>query len=269
MDTNEALSAADTLEREYLKVANGEIEPAKMALDPLVRAVQTIRTLVAVEQPVNTDPDGQQNFFGVAPGAPKPDFVILEGLREKLLAPREIVRDEDGWLVHPDYPICDEDVRADKFLEAFGIESSFVAMDGDADQAFVDRYFEDDESNCTPWTPTPPEGDGWVLLEIYPTEDGPYALFARRAQPAKKLSKRQLRDSILADIRSASGPLAPVVPEGWKLVPDHAGIDAIVTSLYRRFKDWSKRGFNADEVTWCEVKADVLAMIAATPTELK
>ncbi|HEY1999721.1 hypothetical protein [Paraburkholderia sp.] len=164
----------------------------------------------------NVDPDGQQNFFGVAPGAPMPDYTNLEGLREKLLAAREIVRDEDGWLTHPDFPICDEDVRADKFLDAFGIESHFVGMDGDADQAFVDRYFEEGESDCTPWTPTPPNGEGWMLLEIYPTEDGPYALFARRAQPVKRLSKRELRDSILSDIRSLSGAHVQVVPQAWQ-----------------------------------------------------
>jgi hypothetical protein len=40
-------------------------------------------------------------------------------------------------------------------------------------------------------------------------------------------------------------------------------IDAIMTRLYRRFKEWSNRKFSADDVTWCEVKADVLAIIAA------
>lgn len=39
--------------------------------------------------------------------------------------------------------------------------------------------------------------------------------------------------------------------------------DEIVTRLYRRFKDWSRRGFGPDDVTWCEVKADVMAMISA------
>jgi hypothetical protein len=53
------------------------------------------------------------------------------------------------------------------------------------------------------------------------------------------------------------------VPEGFALVPDAANADEIVTRLYRRFKDWSKRGFGPDDVTWCEVKADVLALLAA------
>jgi hypothetical protein len=37
--------------------------------------------------------------------------------------------------------------------------------------------------------------------------------------------------------------------------------DAVVSRLYRRFKGWSQRGFGPEDVTWCEVKADVLALI--------
>jgi hypothetical protein len=69
-----------------------------------------------------------------------------------------------------------------------------------------------------------------------------------------------IRD-LLSELLSAS---KPVVPENWKLVPDHENPDAIVTSLYRRFKDWRKRCFGPDDVTWCEIKADVLAMLAAS-----
>ena len=39
--------------------------------------------------------------------------------------------------------------------------------------------------------------------------------------------------------------------------------DEVVTALYRRFKDWSRRGFGPDDVTWCEVKADVERLVAA------
>ena len=44
---------------------------------------------------------------------------------------------------------------------------------------------------------------------------------------------------------------------------EHQSVDEIVTALYRRFKDWSKRGFGPDDVTWCEVKADVIELIKA------
>lgn len=41
--TVDLLKAADELEAEYLKVANGEIKVSKMSLEPLVRAVQAMR----------------------------------------------------------------------------------------------------------------------------------------------------------------------------------------------------------------------------------
>jgi hypothetical protein len=61
------------------------------------------------------------------------------------------------------------------------------------------------------------------------------------------------RDCITAYITAASP------------APADTRVDEIVTALYRRFKDWSKRGFGPDDVTWCEVRADVVALIAAPP----
>lgn len=122
--------------------------------------------------------------------------INLEGLAAKLLAPRAIVRDEEGYLVHPDLPAADEGTRYDLLLEAFGLETAFVSMETDCkDEALLDRYFGDGDSDCSGWTPTPPAGDGWTLLEIYPTEDGPYAMFARRKPAQRPLTRRQRRDA--------------------------------------------------------------------------
>ncbi|WP_318826142.1 hypothetical protein [Burkholderia thailandensis] len=110
-------------------------------------------------------------------------FVSLEGLRAKLLAPREIKRDDQGWLTHPALPLCDEDVRVDRFFKAFGIESAFVSMESDVDAESYEQYHERADADCSAWTPTPPDGEGWALLEIYDTEDGPHALFARAIPP--------------------------------------------------------------------------------------
>jgi len=41
-----------------------------------------------------------------------------------------------------------------------------------------------------------------------------------------------------------------------------AHIDEIMSRIYRRFKDWSQRKFSADDVTWCEVRADILAILS-------
>ena len=113
----------------------------------------------------------------------KSTYPDLQDMREKLLAPRAIVRDENGHLTHPDLPVCDEGVRYDDLLAVFGIEAAFVSMESDAPDEVTERYFESGDPDCSDWTPTLPDGDGWVLLEIYDTEDGPYALFGRAMPP--------------------------------------------------------------------------------------
>lgn len=134
-------------------------------------------------------------MLAAAPQAPVADAarvepVNLEGLRKRLLAPRKILRDESGWLTHPDYPVCDEGTRADSFLEAFGIETAFVGMESDSPD-FAERWHEEGLADCSEWTPAAPAGDGWVLLEIYDTEDGPYALFGRDHYEAEQARKRE------------------------------------------------------------------------------
>ncbi|MBR8443273.1 hypothetical protein KDW23_01000 [Burkholderia cenocepacia] len=103
----------------------------------------------------------------------------LQGLRRAILTPREIVRDQDGMLSHPAVPYLDEDVNYETFFAAFGIEAAFIHMEDDVDCDTYDRYFASNSPDCSMWTPSTPQGDGWLLLEIYDTEDGPVALFVR------------------------------------------------------------------------------------------
>lgn len=144
----------------------------------------------------------------VAPTAEQADAVRvdvgpnLEGLRDKLLTPRVVERTSDGWLYHPDYPTCDEGTRADKLLEAFGIEPAFVAMESDYPD-FADRWHEEGLSDCSEWSPTPPTGDGWVLLEIYDTEDGPYAMFGRDWYAAEQARKKEHTRRLSEAVRRA------------------------------------------------------------------
>ena len=41
------------------------------------------------------------------------------------------------------------------------------------------RYFEDGDPDLTEWNPAPPPGDGWFILAIGDTEDGPQCYFVR------------------------------------------------------------------------------------------
>jgi ribosomal protein L12E/L44/L45/RPP1/RPP2 len=137
---------------------------------------------------------------GSAATVAEPSAANLEGLAKALLAPREIVRDADGWLDHPALPVCDEGVRFDALLGAFGLETYFRAMDGDISPEEYDRYY-DEQGGCAVWTPTPPEGNGWKLIAIYDTEDGPYAMFAREKQPEprKRRAKTAQQQAELSD----------------------------------------------------------------------
>lgn len=105
--------------------------------------------------------------------------VDLQNLRHDLLQPRTIQRDSNGYLTHPAMPALDEDVSFARFLGAFGLDTVFICIEDDCTDAdLVERAVGDAES-CAAWTPTPPAGEGWQLLEIYPTEDSVVAMFAR------------------------------------------------------------------------------------------
>jgi len=67
--------------------------------------------------------------------------------------------------------------------------------------------------------------------------------------------------------KAAAANAGGQVPDGFELVPVAANVDEVVSRMYRRFKEWSKRGFGPEDVTWCEVRADVLAMIAKANAE--
>ncbi|RDU99177.1 hypothetical protein [Trinickia dinghuensis] len=192
-------------------------------------------------------------------------FVSLEGLRAKLLAPRDIVRDEQGWLSHPELPVCDEGTEIDKFLDAFGIETSFVSMEYDL-PALHDRWCDAQLDDCSEWIPTAPAGSGWMLFDIYDTEDGPYAMFGRDRYAAEQEIKKQrtrnlrvavdraraeLAEDALCRMRGMSPP-SPTpkeatrsqdiacVAEGWKIVPVEPPDEMRIPS-YRLSVNWPTR----------------------------
>ncbi len=114
----------------------------------------------------------------------------LENLQDRLLAPTPIERDDIGHWYHPHLPDCDEGVSYGDLLAVFGMEVACVAMEGDAAEEVAERYFDQGGPDCSDWTPTPPKGEGWVLLAIFDTEDGPYAMFARKAPEPRPPSLR-------------------------------------------------------------------------------
>jgi hypothetical protein len=117
-------------------------------------------------------------------------YANLEGLADALLAPRQIVRDDQGFLTHPLMPVCDENVRLDRLLAVFGIETAFASIDAAAVAGSIkDRWY--DAHDYAEWIPAAPAGEGWMLLEIYETEDDVFAMFGRRLAVPKVGSLRE------------------------------------------------------------------------------
>jgi hypothetical protein len=94
---------------------------------------------------------------------------------------RERLPDRDGlgFTFHPDLPPAEEGEEQGA-IEALGYEAQSVPMEFDGSDEVNDLYTSGDASAARGWDPTPPEGEGWLLVAIGDTEDGPCAWFVRR-----------------------------------------------------------------------------------------
>lgn len=119
----------------------------------------------------------------------------LQGLREQLLAPFDIVRDDMGGFSHPALPMTDEDVNFQLLLSAFRLETAFVSLQDTCDDEALQEAVSEG-GGFGGWVPAPPEGEGWRLLSVYDTEDGPYALFARPAAVVHPITRREASKAV-------------------------------------------------------------------------
>lgn len=107
-----------------------------------------------------------------------------------LILPVEVKRDEMGNWHHPNLPTfygTDESTEASpawgSWLDVQGLEVSRSSLeDEDESHPVYQSYFEAENpsGDFSAWTPESPEGDGWFMLAITDTEDGPCAWFVRR-----------------------------------------------------------------------------------------
>ena len=101
-----------------------------------------------------------------------------------LLDGRTLERDENGMGWHPALPSFDEATDTRKFYEAFGMEICQVSAESELEWEEYERLAglePNGEFNFSEWTPKAPEGEGWKLVSIHDTEDGPYAWWLRDA----------------------------------------------------------------------------------------
>ena len=116
------------------------------------------------------------------PAQPAP-IVLDDRWKARILDGRAIERDEMGLGDHPELPQLDEGMKPRGFFAALGLELTHTMaedqLDGDALEAMGDAV------NWTAWQPTPPQGDGWKLVAIFDTEDGPAAWWLRELAEAE------------------------------------------------------------------------------------
>lgn len=93
---------------------------------------------------------------------------------EKLPAP-----DEMGFFFHPDIPGEEESDDVKALFRAMGFEAAAVFMSDDEPDLY-DEWNETEELTAAlRWVPMPPNGDGWIIVAKFDTEDGPCAMFVR------------------------------------------------------------------------------------------
>ena len=100
-----------------------------------------------------------------------------------MLDGQPLVRDKDGIGFHPALPDFEEGTKCADFFAALGIElkggMAENEMDSDAYEAMTGNGLTDDCDNYNAWTPKHPAGEGWNLVAVFDTEDGPACWWIR------------------------------------------------------------------------------------------
>lgn len=114
-------------------------------------------------------------------------IVLDDAWKRSMLDGRALARDEMGCGDHPAIPVLEEGMKPTQFFEALGIELVGAMAESEMDTDAYDAMVEAVDYNV--WTPAAPDGEGWALVAIFDTEDGPAAWWMREAAPAKPTRK--------------------------------------------------------------------------------
>ncbi len=95
-----------------------------------------------------------------------------------VLVPHE--RDDNGFWTHPAWPLTDdEEGIPNLWFEERGLQLKVVEFEYDAEEEIQEKYYETGAPDCSAWTPTIPEGEGWFVFSVHDTESGPVCVFVR------------------------------------------------------------------------------------------
>lgn len=159
--------------------------------------------------------------------------VLNDRWKARMLDGRAIERDEMGLGDHPELPWLDEGMMPRSFYAALGLELAHTMaedqLDGDALEAMSEAV------NWTAWQPTAPQSDGWKLVSIFDTEDGPAAWWLRELPEAEdgtttirnlKAEVEKLEARIARLSRAGAAPAAVAPASGdidWDVLPENPG----------------------------------------------
>lgn len=109
--------------------------------------------------------------------------VLDDRWKARMLDGRAIERDEMGLGDHPELPLLDEGMMPRSFFAALGLELAHTSAEDQLDGDVLGAMSE--AVNWSRWMPTAPKGDGWKLVSIFDTEDGPVAWWLRELPEAE------------------------------------------------------------------------------------
>lgn len=103
------------------------------------------------------------------------------------ITPLTIKRDENGYWTHPAYDAyCDgreyiPNSEYDRWLKEIGMELEIICLEYDDESPTQLRYFELGYPGVREWEPSMPDGEGWFIVSIHDTDDGPVCIWMREA----------------------------------------------------------------------------------------
>lgn len=105
--------------------------------------------------------------------------IAIEAKEMQKIKPATVVRDKNGFWLHPDLPSWGENVPRDDFRGwCLNNEVRITTVMMQEDNAeFSELWSEKGLSDCTPWCPTLPTENAF-LLSLHDTDDGPVAMYA-------------------------------------------------------------------------------------------
>ena len=111
-------------------------------------------------------------------------------IAKPLLQKISVIRDEDGYFMHPDLAHfwrvemndaeCCTPQQWEDLERRAGIKTQTAYLETESmDHPAYVSYFDNGDLNISAWDPSPPSG--WWLIEICDAEDGPFAVWATHA----------------------------------------------------------------------------------------